>query len=99
MKPRYLTELFADDDFIQITSEHEIPRMRKPSQACQWDIPPRETVISDLLAHYPDYDYDQLAVMVSNIFGTGDREEIRFVDEMETEGILVAPSDLGVILP
>lgn len=97
MKPRYLSDLFSDEEYIQLTSEDEIPRLRKPPQLCDWDIPPRSTVICDLLDHYPDYSYDQLAVMVSNVFGTSHRDEIEFVDTIESAESIISIDDAGIV--
>ncbi|ELY47324.1 hypothetical protein [Natronorubrum sulfidifaciens] len=97
MKPQYLEELFDDTDCITIPGGYQVPTLRKNPLSAAFDVPPRETVISDLLATYPDYEYEQIAFMVAAIYGNFDRDEVEFVDRMENESILVAPSDLGVI--
>lgn len=98
MKPQYLKELFDEANMMTIPGGYQVPSLSKNPLAAQFEVPPRETVISDLLASYPAFEYEQVAYMVSQIYGNFDIEEVEFIDRFENEGIIVAPSDLGVIM-
>ncbi|ELY49874.1 hypothetical protein [Natronorubrum bangense] len=98
MKPQYLEELFNESELTTIPGGYQVPVLAKNPLAAQFEVPPREVVISDLLGVYPEFEYEQVAYMVAAIFGNFDLDEVEFVDRIENEATIVAPSDLGVIL-